>query len=147
MTKSMRIACTEINAILKQYLPAYYSNKLPKDMLQAIENYSLKDYDVKIDKNKSLKEHNFIRDTYAMLASLRVNFWCDSVEEKKKLENMFKANDKAMSQKYDISSINGKAEEKTENLVSSNTKNLPIEYKKKSWFSKVLDKIKKIFNK
>lgn len=144
MTKSLNIACTEINAILKYYLPAYYKNRLPKDMVNAIENYSLKDYEVKIDKNKSLKEHNFIRDTYVMLASLRVNFWCNSEEEKARLKNKFKENDKLKSKQYDVSLLNTQSA-KSEGFASNETKNLPVKYKKQSWFSKIVDKIKKIF--
>lgn len=147
MTKSLNIACSEINAILKYYLPAYYKNRLPKDMINAIENYSLKDYEVKIDKNKSLKEHNFIRDTYVMLASFRVNFWCNSEEEKAKLKNKFKENDKLISKQYDVSLLNTQLVKRSEGFAPNEVNNLPVKHKKESWFSKIVDKIKKIFNK
>ena len=62
MTRTMRIACAEVDAILKEYLPTASSDKLPTDMKKAQENYKLPNYIVTIDKSKSLKEQKFITE-------------------------------------------------------------------------------------
>lgn len=147
MTRTMRIACAEVDAILKEYLPTAYSDKLPEDMKKALENYKLPDYKVTIDKSKSLKDQKFIRDTYIILASFRLNFWCDSEEDKKALEKMFKENDNLLSQKYDISSLNTSVEDVIGKPVTNEAKNLPVKYEKHSWFTSLIEKIKKIFKK
>ena len=147
MTRTMRIACAEVDAILKEYLPTAYSDRLPTDMKKALENYKLPDYEVTIDKTKSLKDQKFIRDTYIILASFRLNFWCDSDEEKKKLEKKFRENDRLLSQKYDISSLNTSVEEVLKKPVINESRNLPVKYEKHSWFTSLIEKIKKFFKK
>lgn len=147
MTKTMRIACTEVDAILKEYLPTTYSDKLPTDMKKALENYKLPDYKVTIDKTKSLKDQKFIRDTYIILAAFRLNFWCATDEEKEKLVKKFKENDRLMSQKYDISSLNTGFKESTREPVINEAQNLPVKYEKHSWFTNIIEKIKRFFKK
>ena len=147
MTRAMRIACAEVDAILKEYLPTIYSDRLPVDMRKALENYKLPDYKVTIDKTKSLKDQNFIRDTYIILASFRLNFWCTSDEEKEKLEKKFKENENLVSQKYDISSLNSSVEEVLKEPVTSEAKNLPVKYEKHSWLTNIIEKIKRFFKK
>ena len=102
---------------------------------------------VTIDKTKSLKDQKFIRDTYIILASFRLNFWCDSDEEKKKLEKKFRENDRLLSQKYDISSLNTSVEEVLKKPVINESRNLPVKYEKHSWFTNLIEKIKKFFKK
>lgn len=143
----MRIACAEVDAILKEYLPTAYSDKLPTDMKKALENYKLPNYIVTIDKSKSLKEQKFIRDTYIILASFRLNFWSDSEEDKKALEKMFKENDNLLSQKYDISSLNMSVEDVVGKPVTNEVKNLPVKYEKHSWFTNLIEKIKRFLKK
>ena len=51
-------AYTEVNCLL-EYLPQSYIDKLPKKLIELIQNQSNKQYNINIDTNKSLLEQNF----------------------------------------------------------------------------------------
>ncbi len=149
MTKVMQKAYTEVDEILK-YLPQEYVEKVPQKFRRLFHDFRIENYDLKIDPNKPISEQNVIYETRVILAILKYHYWCKSDEEKKKIEEILRENDKKNKDTYDISMLTAKQEppifsntEKIENVQS----NLPVVVPKRSWFSKLMDKIKKIFKK
>lgn len=137
MTRTMRQAFTEVDEILK-YLPKEYIEKIPMKLRKLFSDCGLKDYKVKINLDKPLAEQVITYDAIALLTMLRYNYWCNSEEEKKKMEEQMIENDRIAKEKYDISALNKEAKLNLNN-------NLPAKVEKSSWFSKVLTKIKSIF--
>jgi len=71
-----------------------YLEKTPKDVLEKINKCRDKSYRVHIDEDIPLPEQNLSKEAIAMLAALKLDYWCESKEEKEELELLLKANDK-----------------------------------------------------
>ena len=71
-----------------------YLKKTPQDILDKINNRRDKDYRFHIDENIPLTDQNLSNEAIAMLAVLKLDYWCKSKEEKEELELLLKANDK-----------------------------------------------------
>ncbi len=138
-------AYTEVNCLLN-YLPQSYIDKLPKKLIQLIQNQSSKQYNIDIDTNKSLLDQNFSKETRDLIAVLKYNYW-STEEEKKHLEEIFYNNEnkyqEELREKYNLDNL---FKEKKEEAVIENT-NLPIEIKKETFFKKLISFIKGLFNK
>lgn len=157
MTKAMRRACTEVDEILK-YLPQEYVNKIPQKFRRMFFDARLDDYPVKINPNKSIKEQNVVYETLVILTILKMNYWCNSEEEKNGINQKLKENEKRVQDKYDITKLISKeytdsAERLNENKALLDNKqkmeeiNSLVKVEKQSWFSKLWRKIKYIFKK
>jgi len=59
-----------------------YIKRLPKDVFEFIKNKSNKYEIPNIDENKALDEQGLSQEALAMIAMLRLDYWCDSEEEK-----------------------------------------------------------------
>ena len=108
----------------------------------------------------SLKEQKINRKSLAMIALLHYNYWCETEEDRVKLKDILETNEekhqKKMKEKYSNDKIFSKAttkiEEKTISekvdrfVESSNQSTANIVEYKKSFFNKIIDKIKKWFN-
>ena len=70
-----------------------YLKKTPRDILNKINDSRDKDYRFHIDENTPLAEQNLSREAIAMLAALKLDYWCNTKEEKEELELILKAND------------------------------------------------------
>ena len=73
-----------------------YLKKIPQNILKQIYPERDKDYDFYIDENIPLTEQNLSPESIAMLAALKLDYWCNSKEEKEELELLLKANDKSV---------------------------------------------------
>ena len=73
-----------------------YLKKIPQNILKQIYSERDKDYDFYIDENIPLTEQNLSPESIAMLAALKLDYWCNSKEEKEELELLLKANDKSV---------------------------------------------------
>ena len=107
-----------------------------------------------------LKEQDINRKSLAMIALLHYNYWCETEEDRAKLKNILETNEekhqKEMKEKYSNDKIFNRAttkiEEKTISekvdrfVESSNQSTANIVEYKKSFFNKIIDKIKKWFN-
>ena len=146
MTNVIKKAYTEVNAALA-YLPQEYINKIPKKMRDMFNEYKLDDYVVKIDPDKGVDEQGFTYETLVIFTILRLNYWWETEEEKKKLMDQIAENDKKLSDRYDISKLNKSNNILQEDLNTTNlvtNQNLPVKVEKENWFTKL---IKKIFKK
>lgn len=151
---------SEVYGVIKA-LGKEYIKKLPKTVLKVIIENREENYNPKYNMSISLKEQDVNRKTLAMIALLHYNYWCDTEEDRQKLKTILENNEekrqKEMREKYSNDKIfnnrNIKKEEekeegnidqievKNEVLLDSNI----VEYKQ-SFFSKIVDKIKKWFN-
>ena len=150
---------SEVYGVIKA-LGKEYIKKLPKTVLKVIIENREENYNPKYNMSISLKEQDVNRKTLAMIALLHYNYWCDTEEDRQKLKTILENNEekrqKEMREKYSNDKIfnnrNIKKEEKEEeNIDQIEVKNEVlldsniVEYKQ-SFFSKIVEKIKKWFN-
>ena len=150
---------SEVYGVIKA-LGKEYIKKLPKTVLKVIIENREENYNPKYNIAISLKKQDVNRKTLAMIALLHYNYWCDTEEDRQKLKTILENNEekrqKEMREKYSNDKIfnnrNIKKEEKEEeNIDQIEVKNEVlldsniVEYKQ-SFFSKIVDKIKKWFN-
>lgn len=150
---------SEVYGVIKA-LGKEYIKKLPKTVLKVIIENREENYNPKYNMAISLKEQDVNRKTLAMIALLHYNYWCDTEEDRQKLKTILENNEekrqREMREKYSNDKIfnnrNIKKEEKEEeNIDQIEVKNEVlldsniVEYKQ-SFFSKIVDKIKKWFN-
>ena len=151
---------SEVYSILKM-LGKEYMEKLPKTILKIIIESREENYNPKYDLSIPLKNQDINRKSISMITLLQYNYWCETQEEKSKLKKMLEENEekyqKEIKEKYsndkifNNKNIENKIEEKeseekveVKNDVFSNISSNIVEYKQ-SFFSKIIDKIKKIF--
>lgn len=71
-----------------------YKKKIPKKIFNKINVERDHDYQFHINEDKPLIEQNLSPEAIAMLAALKLDYLCESKEEKEDLELLLKANDK-----------------------------------------------------
>ena len=143
-------ACTEVNCLL-DYLPQSYIDKLPKKLIELIQNQSSEKYNIDIDTNKSLLDQNFSKKTKDLIAVIKYNYWSTD-EERKRLKEIFYDNEnkyqKELREKYNPDNIFKNKQEKIEvENIEKYSENLPVEIKKETFFEKLINYIKGLFNK
>ena len=76
-----------------------YKEKIPKHIWSIIEGKRNKDYVPFIDKNKRLGEQNISREAIVVISMLHRDYWCESDEERAKLDAIFEANEQKYNEK------------------------------------------------
>ncbi|MBR3002137.1 MAG: hypothetical protein IKF38_00995 [Clostridia bacterium] len=139
---------SEIYSIL-DLLGKNYINKLPTKLYQLISNEKNQDYIPQYTMDISLEKQNIMKETLALLALFRLNYWCTSNMEKDRLKNNFLINERLyldeLKNKYNPDMIfknNKKQIEKTE--TKENIKDVSLVKYKENIFTKILNKIKSI---
>ena len=146
---------SEVYGVIKA-LGKEYIKKLPNTVLKVIIENREENYNPKYNMSISLKEQDVNRKTLAMIALLHYNYWCDTEEDRQKLKTILENNEekrqREMKEKYSNDKIfNNRNIKKEENIDQIEVKNEVlldsniVEYKQ-SFFSKIVDKIKKWFN-
>ena len=149
---------SEVYGVIKA-LGKEYIRKLPKTVLKVIIENREENYNPKYNMSISLKKQDVNRKTLAMIALLHYNYWCDTEEDRQKLKTILENNEekhqKEIREKYSNDKIfnnsNIKKEEEKENIKETEIKNEVlldsniVEYKQ-SFFSKIVEKIKKWVN-
>lgn len=141
-------AYTEVNCLL-EYLPQSYIDKLPKKLIEIIQNQSNEQYNINIDTNKSLLEQEFSQKTKDLIAVIKYNYWSTD-EEKQQLKQIFYENEnryqKELLEKYNPNDIFKKRETKTEmpqqEVIENNVQMVVY---KESIFTRFFNKIKNLF--
>lgn len=141
-------AYTEVNCLL-EYLPQSYIDKLPKKLIELIQNQSNEQYNINIDTNKSLLEQEFSQKTKDLIAVIKYNYWSTD-EEKQQLKQIFYENEnryqKELLEKYNPNDIFKKRESKTEILQQEVIENnVQMVVYKESIFTRFFNKIKNLF--
>lgn len=131
-------AFSEVDAFLTS-LGKSYTNRLPKDILDAIKSEKDESYKVKIDPDISIESQGLSREAISMILWLNLEFFCND-EQKELLEKIYDNNqkifDKEQKEKYNTENIFKKEENKNKSLTLK---------EKKSLFRKILDYINKLF--
>ena len=136
------LAYAEVDEILN-YIDDEYIERIPKRIRDFFKEERNKDYKPIIDINKSFEEQDLKRSTIVILSILNMNYWCESEEEKKEIIQSWSKNEEKaeaeLREKYNPDNIF-----KTKNKIDESIKNeclALIEYKEKSIFNKILNKI------
>ena len=153
MKEDSSLAYSEIYEILK-LIEDEYVNKIPKKIINFFEVERDKEYKPIIDVNIPLDEQNLKRETMVLLAILNYNYWCDSEEEKKEMQEELIRNseikeqeEKELAERYNPDNIFKKRNE-VEKPINDNNENVQlIEYKEKNIFKKIINRIMKFFKK
>ena len=101
-------AYAEILEIL-DYMEEEYVNKIPQKLINVIKENALDTYERHLDANVPLEEQEISEKTTAILAMLKLNYWCESPEQKQELTDMFNENERKyqeeLQRKYDPNNI------------------------------------------
>lgn len=121
-------------------------DKIPNEKIMLWLDNMNKDYDFKIDPEKTLDEQNISKEAKAILANIFKQYWATEyqkqrIEEKEKYD--LEQIEKEKYEKYNPNDLFKKKQQNDEEISVSENVAL-IEYKE-SFFTKILNKIKNIF--
>lgn len=125
-------------------------DKIPVKFLKFLKDNALVTYKPSLDFNKPLNEMNLNEKTIGLLSIINRKYWCDD-NQKKEFDNKLKENETIFQQrlqiKYNTDNLfnNRKIDINSNNDIKTKETAI-IEYKQKSFLEKILDKIKKLFN-
>lgn len=136
-------AYVEVLEILKHMDPKYVE-KVPTKLRAFLKKNAAKEYKFKLDKNIPFEEQILKQSTISILAMINYNYWCEDEEHKKYLLNKYNENEikyqKKLMEKYSKENLFKKDD-------NNYTENVPQKYEGIKWYQKILDYIKKLFNK
>ncbi|MDR1101938.1 MAG: hypothetical protein LBL34_06265 [Clostridiales bacterium] len=93
---------SEVYAILealREDFGADYVARIPADVLKFISDSRDTEYTPILDKNKGYHEQGLSDDAVAALAMLKLNYLCETDEEKAELLNLLDTNEQALNEK------------------------------------------------
>lgn len=142
-------AFTEVLVILK-FIPDEDYNKIPKDIILALQDYKDDSYIYKLDFSKEFNKQNISELTKAILSNFYRDYWA-SDEQKSKLikeENKERQHlEFEKRKKYNPDDIFKSHDLKQNiNIRENNTNKSLIVKEKENIFQKILYKLKKILN-
>lgn len=147
-------ACAEVSTILPLLNKEEY-NKIPPNVIEAIENNKNSEYMVVLDKNKELKNQNLLNETRALLLVIFKDYLATSQQKEKiksALKNMEAEAEMQKKQKYNsnIFEHNIKSYDYTDNYNDNATASVKtnelIKVDEESFIKKIINKIKNFFN-
>lgn len=83
---------SEVYAVLTA-LGDKYIQKTPIEILNFIADNRDYNYNIEINKNEALEKQNLSKETIAILAMLKLDYWCNTKEEKAELCAILEMND------------------------------------------------------
>lgn len=154
MENNLFKAYAEVDEILS-LMEDKYIEKVPQKLRDLFKEKRLEGYNPKIDVNTPLDEQNLQRKTFAILAMLNLNYWCEDEEEKERLIKIYTENDRKreeeLREKYNPDNLfqnkNIKRDEQKETQDNPNTFKLVQYQKEENFFKKILKKIASFFKK
>ena len=144
-------AYAEVYKIL-QYLDEEERNKIPQDVLDAIEQSRNEDYVFDIEEDIELKDQVLLTETRAILFNLFRDYLC-TPEQKQKIIKMQKEEREKVEEekrrKYNPDNLfqDSRASANVELKIENDEEKALIKYEKEGIFAKLLKKIKSILNK
>lgn len=143
-------AYKEVIEILN-YVPKESIDKIPETMLEVFRTKMDKNWDFKVDINKSFEEQNLLDETKAIFANIFRDYWAtpyqkERIEAKEKYDRQKIEEEK--EEKYNPNDLFKKKKMETNKEIEEKEeiKNLPIEVKKENFYEKIINFFKKIFN-
>ncbi len=144
-----RNAYTEVLEIIK-YLPKKELAKIPEEKIAYFERNKNVNHSFKFEVSIPLEEQNISRETNAIILNLFNDYFL-SEEQQNKMKSILDANEKIYMEKqremYNPDNIFESKQIVKQNEMPEKTNNLPIEIKKENIIIKLVNFIKKIFNK
>ena len=123
--------------------------KLPKKLINFLEENANKNYICNFDYTKPLKELNLIDESKGIIAMICYYYWCNTEENKQKLISTFNQNEKIyqeeMKEKYDPKKIFEERNEKNIQKIKTNETVDVVKYKE-SKLKKIINKLKNYFH-
>lgn len=150
MRENSKLAYSEVYAIIN-LLEDEYLDKIPKKIINFFDEEREKNYIPVIDVNVSLLKQNLQRETMILLTILKLNYWCNSEEEKQEIrENLYRnqqikiKKQKELEEQYNPNNLfKNRTKTNTSNDSPSNLE--MIEYKKQNFIQVLLNKIINFF--
>ena len=126
-------------------------NKIPLKLRDFFKEEKDKEYKKQIYSEIPIKDQNLKRETLAIIAMLNLQYWCEDEKEKERLRKIYAQNEKIYQETLQIEfnpdNIFKNRQDISRNFNNTDTGSTAIiEFKEKSFLKKILDKIKKIFN-
>lgn len=123
-------------------------NKIPKKLLQFLNENASKEYKCNFDYNKPLKELNLLDEARGIIGMICYNYWCVDEIQKEQYINKLNKNElkyqEILHEKYNPDNL---FKNKDEKIIEENvTTTEMIEYKE-NLFKKLIVKIKRFFHK
>lgn len=142
-------AYKEVIEILN-FVPKESVDKIPETMLEVFKTKMDKDWDFKVDINKSFDEQNLLDETKAIFANIFRDYWAtpyqkERIEAKERYDRQKIEEEK--KNKYNSDDIFKKKQltkeiENTENYAEK----LPIEVKKENFYQRIIKFFKNFFH-
>lgn len=143
-------AYKEVIEILN-FVPKESVDKIPQTMIDTFKVKMDKNYDFKVDINKSFEEQDLLDETKAIFANIFRDYWAtpyqkERIEAKEKYDRQKMEEEKKA--KYNANDIFNKRDkiESVEKVEETNANNLPIEIKKDSFYKKIIKFFKSFFH-
>jgi len=166
ITKERREAYVEVLEILEK-MDTYYKEKIPLNIREHFKENASQEYEFYIDLSIPFEDLNLKEITLNILATLNLNYWCETEEEKQKWTSIYVENEKKYEQelqeKYNLDDIFNKRKEQ---IFKKHMEDKELEEKRlqeeetmleaaklelvgyeETLLKKFINKIKKFFNK
>lgn len=146
MENNLFKAYAEVDEILA-LMENKYIEKIPRKMREMFKDERALDYKPEIKVDIPLDEQNLQRKTFAILAMLNLNYWCEDENEKQKLLQVYAENDKKkeeeLRERYNPDNIF-----KNKQMQGQKEENTAlIEIREENFIKKIIRKIMKFFKK
>ena len=150
MEENYQKAYREVIEILN-FVPKESVNKIPQTMIDMLKTKMDKNYDFKVDINKSFEEQKLLDETKAIFANIFRDYWAtpyqkERIEAKEKYDRQ--KIEEERKEKYNLDIFN-KRKVKNDTIneqQEQENNNLPIEVKKEKFYHKIIKFFKKIFH-
>ena len=123
--------------------------KIPKKLIDFLEENSNKNYICNFDYTKPLKELNLTDESKGIIAMICYYYWCNTEKNKQKLISKYNQNEKIyqeeMKKKYDPKKIFEERNEKNIQKIKTNETVDVVKYKE-SKLKKIINKLKNYFH-
>lgn len=125
-------------------------NKIPKTLMQYLNENASKDYMCDFDYNKPLKELDILDETRGIIGMICYNYWCVTKQQKelylKKLSQNEQQYQEILHKKYNPDDIFKKNNLKENNKENSIKNEVSIVEYKESIIKRIITKIKNLFH-
>mgnify|MGYP000299228157 CR=1 FL=1 len=143
MNRKTKEIYSEVYQVLN-FLGNEYIDKLPKSLVNMLEQKRDINYEPKYTEDIPLNKQNIKKETISIIALLHLNYWCENENEKFELKQIFKNNEdmyeNELRKKYNPDNIFKKHVQ--EKIIKNEV--ALVEYKE-SIFKRLINKIKSLF--
>lgn len=121
-------------------------NKIPRYKVFLWKTNMKKDYDFKLQKNKPLEEQGLSTEAQAIIANLYKNYWATDAEREEIEAKEKQAKELVEEEKFGLEDLQKIFKANEIKHEEESCTSVVVKEEKETFFSKMLNKIKKIFN-